>query len=75
MLTPFDFPHVGAFDTSVMGQRFLGQALLYPHFAYGGAEGSPGRRFVGCATGGPSPLNRTLLHQQKRDSIALIKPR
>ena len=62
MLAALDLSHVRPLDPSQVSQRFLGDALVGSHFAYGSSKRDGGFGFVGGGSGGSASLNRTFLH-------------
>ena len=62
VLAALDLAYVLALDAGQVSQRFLGDALVGSHFAYGSSKRDGGFGFVGGGSGGSASLNRTFLH-------------
>ena len=75
MLPSFDLAHVGALDTGLVRQRFLRDAALRPQRAHRRAEGLRQLGVEGGGAGWSATLNGSLLHGQKRQFAAQLKPR
>ncbi|KAG1436146.1 hypothetical protein G6F57_020794 [Rhizopus arrhizus] len=75
VLAALALAHVRALDASQVRQRFLRNAALRPQRAHRRAEGLRQLGIVGGGAGRSAALNGSLLHRQKRQVAAQLKPR
>lgn len=75
VLAALDLAHVGALDAGLVRQRFLRDAALDPQRTHRRAEGVSQLGVVGGGAGRSAALDGSLLHRQKRQFAAQLKPR